>query len=793
MIWANLAMLGIGGVMLSVPVLIHFLMKPKPIEVSFPALRFLKEQQLVSRSRSRLRHFLLLLLRCLVIGLLALALAGPAVASQAFGKWLTFGGFSFVSAILGLLLGMSIISRIPNKLLNGILAAALAITLLLTGWYFIQLFDKDSSGQLTGDSGEPVSALVVVDTSPTMQYQLENETRLTKAKSIATWLVKQFPAGSQICIAEPNGDRAFFSVDQGAATRRIEALETCFDPQSIPDAIAGSFPLVEESPLTRKEVYVISDLTRKGWSPSEDPAVRRLIEQDNVNLFVVDVGVENPVDFRLGALELSGRQITSNGSLKVNAKVNRLGGAAERNIRLSVEMPDNTRPVISGGKTLFPEKSWVLTNLVDVFENGTSSTKFQFEESLLPGTYHGKVEIVGDDPLAIDDEQFFTFEVSSPWQALVVRPEGTDSSFLESVLASSGSFESVVTDQVSFEGIDDLTKYAVVFLIDPNPTGDETWERLEGFVSQGGGLAIFLGHNAADRDGLPDPRFQTGAASRILSGKLANAFRCPDRIRQPFVLSPQNYSNPILSAFRSVSTSVPWSKYPVFTFWGLEPDDREEEFPTSTVCVYNNAEPAIIDRRIGSGRVLVMTTPVSEPVNLRGRKSWNQRPLRPFVWFVLVRAITRFIVQADSDALEVRVGDFASFRNDLTKYPDSWNVFSPDAEKPPAKVATVNNQVSYGNTDMPGHFRFKGVLDGPVLRGFSANIDPKTVDLTRATPEELDDVLGAGRYQLARGQEEITRKQGQARKGREFYPLLMLIMFAAIVIEYLVSNRFYKN
>jgi len=94
---------------------------------------------------------------------------------------------------------------------------------------------------------------------------------------------------------------------------------------------------------------------------------------------------------------------------------------------------------------------------------------------------------------------------------------------------------------------------------------------------------------------------------------------------------------------------------------------------------------------------------------------------------------------------------------------------------------------------MPGHFRFKGVLDGPVLRGFSANIDSKTVDLTRAAPEELDSALGAGRYQLARGQEEITRQQGQARKGREFYPLLMLMMFAAIVIEYLVSNRFYKN
>ncbi len=792
MIWTNLAMLGFGGALVSVPVLIHFLMKPKPIEIDFPALRFLKEKQLVNKSRSRLRHFILLALRCLLIGLLALALAGPSVASQEFGKWLTFGGISFIAAILGLVLLLSVSSGMPNKLFNGILGTLLALTTLLAGWYGLKLFDKDASGQLLGDSGEPVAALVVLDTSPTMQYELNNETRLMKAKSVATWLVKQFPSGSQICIAAPDGDRSFFSVDQGAANRRIESLETCFNPQSIPDAVANAFPLIEESPLTRKEVYVISDLTRKGWSPSEDPAINRLAEQDTISLFVVDVGVAEPVDFRLDALELSGRQITSNGRLKIKAKVNRLGAAAQRNIKLTVEMPDKTRPVISNGKTLFPEKSWVQTNTVDVFENGTSTTEFPFEESLSPGAYHGKVEIVGGDPLAIDDEQFFTFEVSAPWQALIVRPSGTDPEFLERVLNTSGSFESMVIDQDALDGSSELDEYTAIFLVDPGPMTDEVWDLLGTYVEAGGGLGVFLGHNAADQDGIPFPSFQTDAASRILTGKLSNTFRCPDRIQDPFLFSPQSYAHPVLSAFRPVSTSVPWKKNPVFMFWGLE-QDNSEELTTVDVASFNNFEPAIVERRIGAGRILVMTTPLSEPVNPRGRKVWNQKSLSQFVWFVIVRAMTRYVAQADSDALDVRVGDVASFRNDLKKYPDSWNVFSPDAERPPAKIATVNNRVSYGNTDLPGHYRFKGVFDGPVLRGFSANIDPKTVDLTRVEPEELDKVFGAGRYQLAKEQDEITRQQGQARKGREFYPLLMLMMFAAVVIEYLVSNRFYKH
>ncbi len=792
MIWANLALLGFGGLMLSVPVLIHFLMQPKPIEVDFPAMRFLKKKQLVNRSRTRLRHLLLLLLRCILIALLVLALAGPSVASQSFGKWLTFGGIAFIAAMVGLVLLLSV-SGGANKLLNGILGAFLALMLLLAGWYGLKLFDKEASGQILGDNGDPVAALVLLDTSPTMQYELDNETRLQKAASIAKWIVDQLPVGSQVCVAAPDGDRAFFSIDQGAASRRIESLKTCFNPNTIPETLSDAFPLIEESPLTRKEVYIVSDLTRKGWSPSSDPAINRLIKDETISLFVVDVGVDEPVDFRMGALELSGRQITSNGSLKVKTSINRLGGAAQRDVRLSVEKPDDSRPVVSNGQTLFPEKSWVVTKTVDLFENGNSNTEFQFEEALEPGVYHGKVEIVGGDPLAIDDEQFFTFEVSSPWQALLVRSNENESFVLEGVLNVRGNFETTIIDQSELEKIRDFKKYNAIFLVDPKPVNDGLWGKLEGFVKDGGGLGVFLGHNAATRDGLPDPSFQTEAASRILTGTLSNQFRCPDRIKDPFQLSPQDFTHPILAPFREVSTSVPWEKNPVFTFWGLVPDDKGEEFPTVNVASYNNFEPAILERRIGSGRVLVMTTPVSEPVNARNRKIWNQRQLEPVTWFAIVWGMTRHVVQADSDSLDVRVGQTASLRNDLRKYPDSWNIFSPDPEKPASKVATVNNAVTYPHTDTPGHYRLKGVLDGPVLRGFSANIDPATVDLTRVEPEELDKVLGAGRYQLSQGQEDITRQQGQARKGREFYPLLMMMMFAAVLIEYLVSNRFYKH
>ena len=548
----------------------------------------------------------------------------------------------------------------------------------------------------------------------------------------------------------------------------------------------------------------MSDLTRAGWSiSSSEPALNRLAENKGVGVFVVDLGVEDPLDFSLGSLELSTRKMTTNGSLEVSASVNRLGPASQRSIQLTVEKPDSSLPVVRDGKAMFPEKTWTVNRTIDVRDNGTAKTKLEFQELLEPGVYHGKVEIVGSDPLAVNDQQFFTFEVSEPWQALIVRPDGTDSSVIRKTIApqsmvqtGTSSFEETTISQIALSEIKSLEQYHAIFLVDPEPMAEETWKMLEDRVAGGGGLAIFLGNNAVGLNGLPDPTFLTPTATKLLTGKLTVQFHCPDRANEPFILSPRGFQHPVLAPFRKVTAGIPWQRNPVFTFWGIEPDDNEEDFPTATVISYSNFEPALIERQIGLGRILVMTTPVSEPNNLRNREQWNQlRPFDELAWasFVVFHGISRFIVNADSDSLDIKVGQVASLRNDLKKFPDTWTIFSPDPEKPPAKIATVGGNLNYRFTDTPGHYRLKGILEGPVLRGFSANLNPAGVDLNRIEPAELDKVLGSERYQLARQKDEITRQQGTARKGREFYPLLMMMMFAAVVIEFLVSNRFYKS
>jgi hypothetical protein len=65
--------------------------------------------------------------------------------------------------------------------------------------------------------------------------------------------------------------------------------------------------------------------------------------------------------------------------------------------------------------------------------------------------------------------------------------------------------------------------------------------------------------------------------------------------------------------------------------------------------------------------------------------------------------------------------------------------------------------------------------------------------LARAAPDRLNEVLGSGRFRLAKNRDEITRDVGEARIGREFYPYLLVLLAVVLGLEHLFSNRFYRR
>src|SRR5262245_58659904 len=85
-----------GLVLVGVPILLHLIMRQTPKRLPFPAFRFLQQKARINQRKIRLQHLLLLALRVLLIAVICFALARPRLSANR----VPFGGEQAVAAVL---------------------------------------------------------------------------------------------------------------------------------------------------------------------------------------------------------------------------------------------------------------------------------------------------------------------------------------------------------------------------------------------------------------------------------------------------------------------------------------------------------------------------------------------------------------------------------------------------------------------------------------------------------------------------------------------------------------------
>src|SRR5438270_10349410 len=88
--------IGAGAVAVGLPLVIHWLTRPRPMRLPLSTIRFVLEAVQQRRARHRLRDAIILLLRIAAIVLLALALARPLLAEKSGPKPAASGGTRIV-------------------------------------------------------------------------------------------------------------------------------------------------------------------------------------------------------------------------------------------------------------------------------------------------------------------------------------------------------------------------------------------------------------------------------------------------------------------------------------------------------------------------------------------------------------------------------------------------------------------------------------------------------------------------------------------------------------------------
>lgn len=782
MAFANLFVLGLGGLLMSVPILLHLLMKQRPRHQVFPAMRFLRRRQIANKRQLRLRNWLLLALRLAAIGLFALLLARPSVDTLGLGYWIRVLLLAALAPLAVFALGYAWLEK-KSRLLLGALGA---VCLMLAGGLTYNLVQAVAAGRNStiGDDQAPVASVLVFDTSPRMGLRHDNKTRLDEARSIARDLIKQLPTDSEVAVADASNVGTTFSVDVGNAVNMVESLRVVGSEFPLHELVMRGIESVKQRDDKRKEVFVFTDLSQVSWQVADYRDVaRQLAERPDVALFVIDVGVTTPRNVRLGPLRLGSGFLVRGRPLRLEVDVHSLHVNEEVSVEILVEEPDPIRPVIVDGEVLLPRSTPRGRKTAKMVADSSAPLEF-LVGGLPPGIQHGQVRVSTEDGLAIDNTRYFTIEVQPPRAVLILTADGAKHSYLEFVLSP---YEARQKGNAWFDcqvrSVSDLPQltladYDVVALLDPTPLPPDHWRMLHEFVADGGGLAVFLGRNAVLGATVDD--FNAVSAA-VLPGPLHLLWRAAEDY---LFISPRDTSHPLLRIFRDRESAIPWDDSPVFRHWSF----AELRPGANVVTRFSNDKPALVESVIGDGRVLTMTTPISDARNNPERPAWNHLPTveQPLPFFMLMREMFVYLSQQNARPLNYSVGQVVSLSVDAAEAnaERTWQLFTPTGDW--QNTRSVEGQIVIASTDDAGTYRLK-----PNGLGFSVNLSESATDLKRLPPEGLDEVLGEKRYTLARGATEVDRGVGRARVGRELYPFLLLLVIGVVAMEQLMSNRFY--
>lgn len=719
--------LGLG--LVSIPVVLHLVMRRRPRRIEFPPLLLISRQFQTNTRRLRLRHLLLLLLRALILFLLGLAVARPTV------KW---------------------------------------------------------SGLASSEA--PVAAALVFDTSPRMQYRHENRTRVQAAQEMGTWLLRQLPRESEIAVFDSQTAPRTFAVDRGAARHQIERLPPASRPQTLPAVIRQAAALLQTSDRQRREIYVFTDLSENAWPEEElariEPAVAEL---GDVGVYLIDVGVEQTNNAAVADVRLAEETITTSTPLRVEAEVTAEGEPRSRTVSLYVSRSPQPQEGIAADDIRYEKRAEETVIIGD----GESLTLSFAVGGLEQGLHFGRVQIGEGDALDCDNRRYFAVEVRPPWPVLIVAPDPpeyhavyVDQALAPEILRRTGMarFDTTVISYAQLAA-EPLDNYAAVLLLDPRPLDTQLWERLAEYAAQGRGLALALGRRASDIDAM-----NRRGPQRILPGKLLVQARSGDG---QFTLAPQEYAHPALRAFRSVAGTVPWDAFPVYRYWVLD----ELDGSANVLIPFGDGRPAMIERSLGQGRIVVWTTPLSDRPD---QSPWNLLPVgEAWPFFILINETTAYLAEGAGRRLNYEVGEtvilelspleqFATYVLQVPPSPfEDSGQSSSDLQLTPDRE---RDRLVITATDVPGCYRVRaGGREGGYSQGFCANFPADISRMQRVAAEEIEQRLGTDRTRLVRDQKRLIREVTAGRAGTDLVPWVVVLLVILFAGEWLLANRFYRQ
>lgn len=608
---------GLGAVAL--PVIIHMARRSAAKPIDWGAMRFLIDTVAQRRRRMEWEDLLLMATRCVLLALVALAVARPFIPPDSRVPW----SFVLPAALLGIAaLGASFVPssakwRWGARLAGvGLLGATAALV-----WFEKQLNLRRF------DTGGRKDIALVIDASASMEMKRGPSTVFERAVEEARRLVADAPRGTAFTVVL--GGPAPQAVTAAPLTHRADVIGVLDSLRSLGgsfrahDAIGVATLALSEGSAPSKEIVVFTDSQRGGWR-FDQPGVWDALEEaweslpSKPRLSVRDFGA--PAPFRnvaLGGFSLARSVVGTDREVSISAVVENTGG----------------EPVTPGPVTLEVNGRRVGEKPVGLVVPGQKAGVEFRHRFPAAGPQVVSLRMDGKDDFAVDDriERVVTVRDSLPVLLVEGHPSGSffdrAAGYTALALAPSpgmvrdgeGRGNHLVDPRVVRAGTlrsEDFGDAKVIVLADVPRLTAELGSALADQVAAGAGLLVIAGPRA-EKD------FYNGWSSQ--DGLL---LPCPLESE-----AADSEGMTIASATFSHEALGWWRKDSDFTAsrvnrWWKTGEPREGAV---MVAAFANGDTFLAARNYGRGRIMA----VACPLDARGGNLAARRSFVPFVHEVI--------------------------------------------------------------------------------------------------------------------------------------------------------------
>ncbi len=731
----NPVLMMLGALAVLSPIIIHLLNKRKFRVIEWAAMDFLLQADRKNRRRVQLENLLLLLLRCLAVLLIGALLARP----------------HFPTSVAGL------------------------------------------------GSDPKYDRVIILDDSLSMQTSVDGRSAMDDAVGKIRDLVNGFSDNGNddwlTIYLTSNPDEAALRPTQlndesnvADVMKKLDELEPSDQVASLGDALRSVEKSLDEE--KNNVVYIISDMRESEWQASKTVSerdslheqLRKFADNDKLAACVIaDIGRDETENLLITNIQPKEKALVAGVPTKFDVTVRNAGLRDVSDVQVT----------LAAGETI-PQRGKI--DSIPAGKDAKLTFNYTFSKESKAGAkgVRLRAEILsgGTDRLKVDDVRYHAARVVSGIPALIVdgdpspEIEKSESFYLAKALAAPGVMPTgvdvkVVTD-AEFDGID-LAQYRVIFLANLFTISVKRQDELRKWVEDGGGLVFLLG-DKIDRKFYNAQLYGEGEGLlpvKLFDEKNGEPIGGDEREEAWVHFHIEDTTHDLLKHFTG-EAAVFFEAVKIFRWWKTTPAESDD---VTVVASFTDPDksPAIVERPLGEGRVLVLTTAVDD--------DWNTWPQWLDSYLIVMQELVRYSAATSSTEGTQLVGAPIHREINLADFEIDATVEGPQAETVSLQALSDDNddpsayRLDFNETGGSGFYQLNLTrTDGNTESMlYAANIPPSEGNLQRVDLAELRRGFGDSKIRVVSGSQLAS--QAVAGSKVEFWKQVLIVLIVILALE----------